>query len=499
MSVQDADTSRLRVLGITSMLLYAALAAFFWTAWSFKAHRIDEVVILVVTAALAILYYSGIKFARNAAASVIVTVALAMGIVGFIMPPFDSTDVFFYMAKGWQQTHYGSNPYSRLLRNVDGAADDPMIQNTWMARNRNPYLDIPMPYGFLFALLARGLAWIGGGNFWLTLFSFKCLNLLMHAGTALFLWKSGKLQAEADGKAILYLYSWNPFIVLQHLANSHNDIIVAFLVVLAAYLLLKNRPMWSLPLLVAAGLIKYVTLVLVPFAFMFLIRQKGLRTGVRAVLISVSLVLAAAAPYAAEYASFKYRLIWVQISESTGSLHVFAVYSFRALARVWPALMGSVSTFRLVTQVGLWIVFTIYVLRQLYMSWRGQGESPLTMIQRWTAIMFVLIFVTSPQLYAWYLGMMLPLALMTHPKSILADCVVALSGAHMLSFTFVRGRAIGYFVFATLIPILWVVTQAWRVCEKGRSPGTDGENGVRRFWRSVTSITTTDSRFAGRV
>src|SRR5215471_11882753 len=301
-----------------------------------------------------------------------------------------------------------------------------------MARNRNPWLDIPIPYGFLFALLARGLTWIGDGNFWRTLFLFKCMNLLMHAGTALFLWKSAKWLPESNGKAILYLYSWNPFAMLQYLADSHNDIIVAFLVVLAAYLLLKNRPLWSLPLLVAAGLVKYVTLVLVPFDLVFLVRQKGWREGVRAVLISVGLILAAAAPYAAEYASFKYSLIWAQLSESTGSLHTFVLYSFRAVARLWPALRGSVTTFGLVTQAGLWIVFTLFVLHQLYISWRERGTEPLTMIQRWTSIMFVLIFIASSQFYAWYLGMMFPLALLTHGTTILADCVVALSGAHLL-------------------------------------------------------------------
>jgi predicted membrane-bound dolichyl-phosphate-mannose-protein mannosyltransferase len=75
----------------------------------------------------------------------------------------------------------------------------------------------------------------------------------MHAGTALFLWKSAKWLPESNGKALLYLYSWNPFVVLQYLADSHNDIIVAFLVLLAAYFLLKNRPIWSVPLLVAAA------------------------------------------------------------------------------------------------------------------------------------------------------------------------------------------------------------------------------------------------------
>src|SRR4029078_6991819 len=122
--------------------------------------------------------------------------------------------------------------------------------------------------------------------FWLTLWLFGLLNLGMHAGTAFLLWKAGQLLPESNGELPLYLYASNPFIVLQYLADLHNDIIVAFLVVLAAYLVLKDRPSWSLPLLVAAGLIKYVTLVLVPFAFIFIVRRKNWKESVRACLLS---------------------------------------------------------------------------------------------------------------------------------------------------------------------------------------------------------------------
>ena len=83
------------------------------------------------------------------------------------------------------------------------------------------------------------------------------------------------------------------------------------------------------------------------------------------------------------------------------------------------------------------------------------------MIQRWTSILFALIFVASSQFYAWYIGMLFPLALLTDRKTILADAIVALSGAHMLSFTFLRRKAIGYFVFATVLPVLYSVVARW--------------------------------------
>src|SRR6185369_5473454 len=222
-SEKDSGTRVLCVLGLASLGFYLALATFLWTAWSFKNRIIDEVLLVIAAGALVIFYFWGLKFVPRASTRVIVTFAIAVGVAGFMTPPFDSTDVFFYMATGWQQTHYGSNPYSELLRTVDGALEDPMIQNEWMARNRNPWMDIPLPYGFLFALISRTIAWLGDGNFWLTLVLFNSLNVLMHAGTALFLWKAGKLLPDGSGKVMLYLYTWNPFVIFQYLADVHND------------------------------------------------------------------------------------------------------------------------------------------------------------------------------------------------------------------------------------------------------------------------------------
>src|SRR5262245_39603810 len=134
MSEQDSDTRVLRVFGLVSLILYAALALFFWTLWSFRKNLIDEILIIAIAGTLVVLYFVGLKYARRAPTSTMVAVAIGIGILGFVCPPFDSTDVFFYVATGWQQTHYGSNPYSSVLRNIEGAHDDPMLQNVWMER-----------------------------------------------------------------------------------------------------------------------------------------------------------------------------------------------------------------------------------------------------------------------------------------------------------------------------------------------------------------------------
>jgi hypothetical protein len=149
------------------------------------------------------------------------------------------------------------------------------------------------------------------------------------------------------------------------------------------------------------------------------------------------------------------------------------LYSFRALGRIWPPLANSLSTFGAVTQVTLWLMFAVFITRELFVSWKQPVLEPSMMIQRWTTILFVLIFVASSQFYAWYIGMMFPLAILTRGTTLVADCVIALSGAHIVSFTFLRGKAIGYFLLATLLPVVYQLPQRHRILLTGSHPRTD--------------------------
>ena len=462
MADATSDSRVLGVLGYCSLAFYCTLATFFWTSWSSSTTGADEAIVFIAGITLAGLYFYGLTCARRARTAVIVIFAIAFGLVGFLILPFDSTDVFFYMATGWQQAHYHNNPYSGLLRDVEGMANDPIIDAESMARNKNPWQDLPLPYGFLFALVSRVIAWLGRGSFWATLAWFNALNLAMHAGIALLLWKSAKFIPLGNPKVVLYLYSWNPFVVLQYLANVHNDILVAFLVVLAAYCLLSGRSLWTLPILAASALVKYVTAALIPFAFIFLLRNRGWPAAIRSVLLATAVTILSALPYLREVTGFRYKLILAQLSESTGSLHAFILYSYRMLTGLWPFLLGSMPEFRLATQVVLWLIFGIFAVRELHASWSERSIEPLLMIQRWTSILFAIIFVASSQFFAWYIGMLFPLALLTDRKSTLADTVILLSGTHMLSFTFLRRKAIGYFVLATLVPIIYMAVVSSR-------------------------------------
>src|SRR5262249_46345906 len=150
-----------------------------------------------------------------------------------------------------------------VLRDIPNGLRDPMIGSRWMSLNRNPWLDEPLPYGFGFALLTRVLAWLGGGNWWLTYALFNLTNLTIHGAVSFLLWRTANLLPGSEPKLVLYLYAWSPLIVLQFLINLHNDILMASFIVLAFYFLLRGRAVWALPALVAAGFVKYAAFALV--------------------------------------------------------------------------------------------------------------------------------------------------------------------------------------------------------------------------------------------
>src|SRR5712692_5745662 len=103
MSDATADVRVFRALGYCSLGLYCILAVLFWNSFTSTKTRADDVLVFVATVALVVLYFYGLRYVRRCKASLIVAFAVGFGIVGFLSVPFDSADVFFYMAMGWQQ------------------------------------------------------------------------------------------------------------------------------------------------------------------------------------------------------------------------------------------------------------------------------------------------------------------------------------------------------------------------------------------------------------
>lgn len=383
----------------------------------------------------------------------IVFFAAVFCLLAFLTVPFHSTDVFGYINRGWQQVHYGLNPYIRPLAEIPNWQQDPMLTEHW------PYN--PSPYGFLFTLIARLLAHAGNGNWWLTLSLFKTLNVLAYASIGAIIWRAAKRLPNVTPASALYLFLWNPLILMHHIANGHNDILTGLLVLIAIYFAITERYLWVVPMLVCATLLKFAPLVLIPPALVFVIKNKGWRVAFLSCLIGLALFAAISFPYLRDWNELRMADIQGNATLIDNSLHSLLIHVLENIARVFPGLAPwhpiVDAVIKNLLRGGL-LIFLLYQWLKI-----PKNYSARVFATKSAQILFVLICVASSKFNAWYLGMILPLALLMDDDYWLRRLVVLISCTELLSFTFFK-QAYMVNYFAMIVIPTWIVYRQ----ERGR-------------------------------
>lgn len=158
-----------------------------------------------------------------------------IGIIFTIMLPWTSSDIFYYMGVGELDAKYNQNPYYITMRdyyieNEENLDDDILVQGA-----TNYWGNTTVVYGPIAQLFFKVCSLLSMKNITVALFIFKFTNLLIHIiNTYLFYRISGK-------KKFAVLYGLNPFILIEAIANVHNDIIILFFVLISLYFLLKRK------------------------------------------------------------------------------------------------------------------------------------------------------------------------------------------------------------------------------------------------------------------
>ncbi len=464
----DQNKGFLKV-AILTLVIYASLAVFYSTPALSTSRFNKELVVWPVTLGLLWSYWQGYKRLQKNAVPPgwILGVGAGLAILAVLIPPFHSTDMFGYVNRGWQQLHYHLNPYVYTINDIPHWENDPMITNHWVNN--------PSPYGFLYLLIAKGLCLLGGGNRALTLSLFKLGNLLMHGLTALLIWlgasQLAKTQAQqplapstpmpvtAGPVLALYLYLWNPLILINTLANGHNDIFMGFFVTLSALCALIGAWLWILPALMAATLMKYGAVVIFPLALVFLIRQKAWGALIGGIGLSVILFLLAGQSFLPEWQQFHLSEINHNAFVTHGSLHSFLFIGFKTITKsLLPAAKPYLELVRSILKNLLLLSYGGFVLGLLWQRLRSHTPYPAgTLVRDALLVMSLLVSLISLKFYPWYLGMFFPLALLLPEEDWLRRWVLVLSGAQLFSITFIGQAHMLNFMVMTGLPTAWIL------------------------------------------
>ena len=169
-------------------------------------------------------------------------------------PPLFSRDVYSYYMQGKMQLS-GNNPYESGVSVVPG----------WFQSGVDPlWGDAPTPYGSVFLLIEKAVAFVGGDSALAASYLFRALAV---SGVILICVSLPAL-ARAHGInpiAALWLGVMNPLVVMHFVAGAHNDAIMVGVMFLALRFALKKQFIISVVLATIALAIKPVAIVMLPF------------------------------------------------------------------------------------------------------------------------------------------------------------------------------------------------------------------------------------------
>ena len=399
---------------------------------------------------------------NSAQRQAIIGFAIVFAVLALLIPPFFSTDVYGYGNVGWQQVEYHVNPYAFSLSETPNWERDPMFCREWE--------NVPCVYGFLFSELARAVCWLGGGKPGLTALLFKLINVVVFGDAGWLIWRGSKCWGRSNPERALYLFLWNPLVLLHFLSDEHNDLLMGLCTAAALLCMTEGGWLVAIPLLTIGVLVKYGAAVLLPLFLLYLGKRYGKTKAAIGAVLGLILCGASAAPYVLH--DWRH-LALGRIAENIGewrcyTLSAFLFYPYDLAAQLFPTL----ATFRLPVMTAikavLWIGFLIFYLRLLVVRLRGSYDRAALLYDS-VLVQFVLVCLVSSKFYPWYLGMFLPLAYWLPAGDKLRTAVLAVACAQILQFTFLRNThgintvilllgPLAYVLFVPPEKSLWAIT-----------------------------------------
>lgn len=456
-SLAEAQGERGPILiGLGMVLVYLAVALFYRESPHPFHAVIRELFIWPVVLALLFLYKRGFDQVKQVGNW---RIGWGMGFCLLVLAaillwiqPFHSRDIYGYINRGWQQYYYGLNPYVSVIGDIPNWGQDPMLTDHWIGN--------PSPYGFLFLLWTKVTVMLGQGKLVQSMLGIKFFNILVHGCIGWLVWSGAKRLRLKRPDLALYLYLFNPLILMHHLAIGHNDILMAFFMMLAVYFALLGAWLLVIPAILAAAMMKYAVIITLPFAWILIAKQRGRWVALASLILGGGTVLLAALPYIGDWREFQLGLMGSNAMEIQSSLFSVFVYSSRFLAATLPFLAW-------LEQESLWAgirsLFFLSLLVFIGMKSVQMLRSPEVSINRFlfNAVLaqFLLICVVSPKFYPWYIGMFFPMGLLLPEDNWLRRLVILVSGFELLAFTFVGKAHVLNYLLMIGVPVLWIGRQ----------------------------------------
>ena len=338
-------------------------------------------------------WHSAMKAQGKAAWSIVVGGFVLFVIVLLFLYPFDAADIFDNIVHGRIISIYNANPFIK-------------IGSDFKTDLFYPYMGwkfTPSEYGPVWELMAAFITYIAGNGIIANVFAFKLLNGIFMGGSAVCLFFILKQYMPERTLANVLLFIWNPIVLYETIGNGHNDIVIVFFIMAAAWAMVRQKYVLSILALVVGTLVKFVPVLLLPLVVVIAWRElPGLRSRLRflftAGFISLILILLAYAPF---WQGIQILGIARRQTLFTTSIASMAYYLLRTS-------LGAVPTGALLTKITGGVTL-IFVLWQCYLAWHD--HSWMSFQKAAFNILMFYMFVSIMWFHNWYTIWPLGLAL----------------------------------------------------------------------------------------
>jgi hypothetical protein len=324
--------------------------------------------------------------------------------------PITALDLFFYIARSLILVQYHINP---MVTPPAQFMHDPLIKQMAIL-----VIHLPSPYGPLAQIVQALPLLIAGRNVLAALLTFKLLFSAIIIISAFFVYKILLQIAPKFALPGALALAWNPFILLEYSANSHNDIVMMLFVILAVFALVKERYAWAMTLITASSLIKFATLVVIPLFFIYSFMQQPTKKTrvtytIKAMIVFSSVIIDS------------FVLFWNgpqtlqrSLTQAQGYLYSFSIF-------IVDFLSGKL-TYNQGRLLG-WVLFGICFLPALWLSSRGISN----LLKGCFITMFTLLAFGSSFLQPWYFVWPFVFALFIPSVSVSLTCFLLVYAATM--------------------------------------------------------------------
>ncbi|MBV9689363.1 MAG: hypothetical protein JO202_06605 [Ktedonobacteraceae bacterium] len=184
----------------------------------------------------------------------------AFGLTMSFVYPATAIDIFVYIAQSLALVQYHANP---IVTPPALVANDPLIKLA------DGWAYYPAPYGPLGLVIDAVPTVIVGRNLLAMLLLMKLMFSAILVVEAFLVYKILSHYAPEFALAGAVFVAWNPYALFEYSANAHNDIVMMLFVLLACLALVHSRHVLAFVLLVAAMLVKYAMLPIIPLFFLY--------------------------------------------------------------------------------------------------------------------------------------------------------------------------------------------------------------------------------------